>query len=76
MLEKTAFKMHKILKTAYSANTMGSTQVVEKFLSVLNWGHYGWRSWVFRTLVTQTKLEKVQKTTINQWRTTLELLAV
>lgn len=58
MLEKTAFKMHKMLKTAYSANTMGSTQVAEKFLSVLNWGHYGWRSWVFRTLVTQTKTGK------------------
>jgi hypothetical protein len=31
MLEKTAFKIHKILKTAYSANTMESTQVAEKF---------------------------------------------
>ena len=30
-LEKAAFKIHKMLKTADSVNAMGSTQVAEKF---------------------------------------------
>ena len=66
MLEKAAFKMHKMLKTAHSANAMGSTQVVEKFYQfkpgdAMVEGRECSGHWSHRQ-----KLEKVHKTTKDQ----------
>lgn len=76
MLEKTAFEMHKMLKIAYSANAMGGTQVAEKFYQfkpgdTMVEGRECSGHWSYRQ-----KLEKVHKTTKDQWHTTFELLAV
>jgi len=66
MLQKTAFEMHKMLKTAYSANAMGGTQVAEKFYQfkpgdTMVEGHECSGHWSYRQ-----KLEKVHKTTKDQ----------
>jgi len=76
MLEKTAYKMHTMLKIAYSANAMGGTQVAEKFYQfkpgdTMAEGRECSGHWSHRQ-----KLEQVHKTTKDQWRTTLEPLAV
>jgi hypothetical protein len=65
MLEKTAFRMHKMLKTVYSANAMGSTQVAEQFYlfkprDTMVEGHECSGHW------SQTKTGKVHKTTKDQ----------
>jgi hypothetical protein len=66
MLEKIAFKMHKMPKTAHSANAMGSTQVAEKFHQfepgdTMVEGRECSGHWPHRQ-----KLEKVHKTTKDQ----------
>jgi hypothetical protein len=59
-------KLHKMLKTAYSANAMGSIQVAEKFYQFKPGGTMVEGSECSGHRQHRQKLEKVHKTTKNQ----------